>query len=175
MWKKYDFVYKPLFTLSNLRWKICNFFSSPRHLRRKTRASSHSQQYFILTTSDKLCTVPFHSSFSSSAMHLKRTSLTPHSGARWLYYCLTVAVVYIGRSQVSTFTVLPQACHGRRINTGPFRIHGFGFGFGFRLRSLVWCPEHVRKAHATLSTQLRGQASLSRVWSRSRGFEKGHR
>ena len=29
--------------------------------------------------------------------------------------------------------------------------------------------------HAQLSTQSRGHASLSRIWSRSHGFEKGHR
>ena len=54
----------------------------------------------------------------------------------------------------------------------PFRNHGFGFGFGFRFRALVWNPERICKAQ--LSKLPQGQASPSRVWCRSRGFEKGH-
>ena len=56
---------------------------------------------------------------------------------------------------------------------GPFRNHGFGFGSGFRLRPLVWDHEHGVKARAMMSKQPRGQASLSWLQSRSRGFEKG--
>ena len=37
---------------------------------------------------------------------------------------------------------------------------------------LPWSPEHVRKARTTVSIQPRGQASLSRIWSRSRWFRK---
>ena len=52
---------------------------------------------------------------------------------------------------------------------GPFRNHGFGFGFVFMAPFLVWSPERVREA-----AQLPKQpiASLSRIWNRSRSFEK---
>ena len=46
-------------------------------------------------------------------------------------------------------------------------VNSFGFGFGLRLCSLVWGTEHVRKARVNCQNN----CGLSRIWSRSHGFE----
>ena len=106
---------------------------------------------------------------------------TELTGTEWLGTELTGTLCFQGLLRGIPHNILPSFTSAFYFTTsscsfpvfwfsGPFRNHGFCFGFD-RLKAPSSClkPERVCKV---VTKQPRGQASLSLIQSRSRGFER---